>query len=101
MVNAIFATLCYFGLHGNKYCWNAFVFVEWMATAIYLIVILGKVSGYKGIPARSAPAWLSCLYDIVLATCVAAFGHFGIAILIMIQQLAEAAVFSKNKSEKA
>src|SRR6185312_5260989 len=86
LINAIVLALMIVGLRGHKTAWNVFVFVQWFATIVCVLVFLAKEAPFvKDSPGRSVSNWVEATFDFGVALALAAFGHFGYAAMSLLQ----------------
>lgn len=91
--------LAWHGIHGNHYAWNVYVFLAWMSTVAWLLVLICRCIGAEKLPARGkVQDNISCLTDLTLAVMLSAFGHFGYAAMQVLQQGIEQNVYTKTQN---
>lgn len=98
--------LLYFAMRNVQWCWNILRFGLWVLLVFTFLSYIAVYSNQdkekiKKIN-RGFPGWVSALFDIGVAGALAAFGHFGYATLVLVQQLTEVMIFAtaKEKIEK-
>ena len=93
--------LAWAGMHGTIWAWNIYIFFAWIFTVFYILAAMGANTEAIKSQHRKVPLWLSCATDMVLAGMLSAFGHFGYAILKIIEQMGEQVMYPPtNKEEK-
>lgn len=102
IINSAIAVLGILGLvYAITYAKNIFFFTIWVVTIMYIIgLCVEDIRTEIRKKGRSVPAWLAVTYDIGIILLLAAFSHFLLATLWVIQAICEAAIFTQKRNKK-